>query len=109
MKSFLGELKRRNVVRVAILYAVVGWLVVQVATTIVPLLGIPVWGGSLVLLLVLLGFPIALVFAWAYELTPDGIKRTHEVERDESITPLTGRRIDFLIIGVLAAALLFVA
>jgi TolB-like protein/Tfp pilus assembly protein PilF len=106
--SFLGELKRRNVVRVAILYAVVGWLVLQIADLAMPALGIPAWGLSLAVVLVVLGFPIALVLAWAFELTPGGIKRTHEVEHHESITHLTGRRIDFLIIGVLAAALLFV-
>lgn len=108
MNSFLGELKRRNVVRVAILYAVVGWLVLQIADLAMPRLGIPSWGVSLVMMLVVLGFPLALVFAWAFELTPEGIKRTHEVEHHESITHLTGRKLDFVIIGVLAAALLYV-
>jgi TolB-like protein/Tfp pilus assembly protein PilF len=108
VKSFLGELKRRNVVRVAILYAVVGWLVLQVADLVMPRLGIPAWGVPLVILLVVLGFPLALVLAWAFEVTPEGIKRTHEVEHHESITHLTGRKLDFLIIGVLAAALLYV-
>ena len=108
MPSFFEELKRRNVVRVAILYAIVGWLILQVATSVMPALGIPPWGVSLVVILVIVGFPIALMLAWAYELTPEGIKRTHEVEHHESITPLTGRKLDFLIIGVLAAALVFV-
>jgi TolB-like protein/Flp pilus assembly protein TadD len=108
VNSFLEELKRRNVVRVAILYAVIGWLVLQVADLAMPRLGIPPWGVSLVIMLVVLGFPLALVLAWAFELTPEGIKRTHEVEHHESITHLTGRKLDFLIIGVLAAALLFV-
>lgn len=108
MSSFLGELKRRNVVRVAVLYAVVGWLVLQIADLAMPRLGIPPWGVSLVIMLVVLGFPLALVLAWAYELTPEGIKRTHEVEHHESITHLTGRKLDFLIIGVLVAALLSV-
>lgn len=108
MNVFLRELKRRNVVRVAILYAVVGWLVLQIADLAMPRLGIPSWGVSLVIMLVVLGFPLALVLAWAYELTPEGIKRTHEVEDHESITHLTGRKLDFLIIGLLAAALLYV-
>lgn len=108
MKTFFGELRRRNVVRVGILYAIVGWLVLQVADLAMPRLGIPAWGVTLVLLLVALGLPIALVFAWAFELTPEGIKRTHEVEHHESITHLTGRKLDFFIIGVLAAALLYV-
>ncbi len=89
----------------AILYAVVGWLVLQIADLAMPRLGIPPWGVSFVIMLVVLGFPLALVLAWAFELTPEGIKRTHEVEHHESITHLTGRKIDFLIIGVLAAAL----
>jgi len=105
---FIRELRRRNVVRVAILYAIVGWLVLQVADLAMPRLGIPPWGVSLVIMLVVLGFPLALVLAWAFEVTPEGIKRTHEVEHHESITHLTGRKLDFLIIGVLAAALLFV-
>ena len=88
MPSFFEELKRRNVVRVAILYAIVGWLILQVATSVMPALGIPPWGVSLVVILVIVGFPIALILAWAYELTPQGIKRTHEVEHHESITPL---------------------
>jgi TolB-like protein/Flp pilus assembly protein TadD len=105
---FIRELRRRNVVRVAILYAIVGWLVLQVADLAMPRLGIPPWGVSLAIMLVVLGFPLALVLAWAFEVTPEGIKRTHEVEHHESITHLTGRKLDFLIIGVLAAALLFV-
>jgi TolB-like protein/Flp pilus assembly protein TadD len=108
MPSFFGELKRRNVVRVAILYAIVGWLVLQIAALVIPALKIPDWGVSLVVVLVVLGFPVALVLAWAYELTPDGIRPTQEVEHHESITHLTGRKLDFLIIGVLAAALAFV-
>ncbi len=108
MNFFIRELRRRNVVRVAILYAIVGWLVLQVADLAMPRLGIPPWGVSLVIMLVVLGFPLALVLAWAFEVTPEGIKRTHEVEHHESITHLTGRKLDFLIIGVLAAALLFV-
>ncbi len=109
MTSFLAELKRRNVVRVAILYTIVGWLVLQIADLVIPALGIPPWGLSLAVVLVALGLPIALVLAWAFEVTPEGIKRTHEVEHHESITYLTGRKLDFVIIGVLAAALLYVA
>jgi TolB-like protein/tetratricopeptide (TPR) repeat protein len=81
MKSgnFFGELKRRNVYKVAVAYAIVGWLLVQVATQVFPFLEIPNWVVRLVIVLVAIGFPIALVIAWAFELTPEGIKRTEDV------------------------------
>ncbi len=104
MASVWGELKRRNVVRVALAYAVVSWLLLQLADVLIPLLGLPDWAGKLVFLLLAIGFPLALFFAWAYELTPEGLKREHEVDRSQSITSRTGRRIDFLIIGVLVIA-----
>ena len=104
MTSFWGELKRRNVVRVALAYGVVTWLLLQLADVLIPLLGLPDWAGKLVFLLLAIGFPLALFFAWAYELTPEGLRREHEVDRSQSITSRTGRRIDFLIIGVLVIA-----
>ena len=78
--SFFAELKRRNVYKVAIAYAVVGWLLVQVATQVFPFLEIPNWAIRLIILLVATGFPIALVIAWAFELTPQGLKRTEDVD-----------------------------
>ena len=75
-KGFFGELKRRNVYKVAVAYAIVGWLVVQIATQVFPFLEIPNWVVRLVIALVMIGFPIALVIAWAFEATPEGIKRT---------------------------------
>jgi TolB-like protein/cytochrome c-type biogenesis protein CcmH/NrfG len=78
--SFFSELKRRNVYKVAVAYAVVGWLVVQVATQVFPFLEIPNWIVRVVIALVAIGFPIALVIAWAFELTPQGLKRTEEVD-----------------------------
>jgi len=78
--SFFSELKRRNVYKVAIAYAVVGWLLVQVATQVFPFLEIPNWAIRLIILLVAIGFPIALVIAWAFELTPEGLKRTEDVQ-----------------------------
>jgi TolB-like protein len=78
--SFFAELKRRNVYKVAIAYAVVGWLLVQVATQVFPFLEIPNWAIRLIILLVAIGFPIALVIAWAFELTPQGLKRTEDVD-----------------------------
>ncbi len=79
-KSFFGELKRRNVYKIAVAYAVVGWLVVQVATQVFPFFEIPNWGVRLVVLATIVGFPIALVIAWAFEATPEGIKRTEDVD-----------------------------
>ncbi|HET9366748.1 MAG TPA: hypothetical protein VFO22_01675 [Candidatus Udaeobacter sp.] len=78
--SFFAEMKRRNVYKVAIAYAVVGWLLVQVATQVFPFLEIPNWAIRLIILLVAIGFPIALVIAWAFELTPEGLKRTEDVD-----------------------------
>jgi len=75
-KGFFGELKRRNVYKVAVAYGVVAWLLIQVATQVFPFFEIPNWAVRLVVLLVLLGFPVALVLAWAFELTPEGLKRT---------------------------------
>src|SRR5438874_7280752 len=79
-KAFFGELKRRNVYKVAVAYAIVGWLFVQVATQVFPFLKIPNWVVRLVIALVIIGFPIALVIAWAFEATPEGIKRTEDVD-----------------------------
>jgi len=79
-KNFFGELKRRNVYKVAVAYAIVGWLLVQIATQVFPFLEIPNWVVRLVIVLVAIGFPIALVIAWAFELTPGGIKHTEDVD-----------------------------
>ena len=103
-RNFFAELKRRNVYKVAVAYAIVGWLLIQIATQTFPFFEIPSWSVRLVVLLVALGFPAAVVLAWAYELTPEGIKRTDEVRPGESITRGTGRKLDFLIIGVLVTA-----
>src|SRR5207249_9502515 len=75
-RNFFVELKRRNVYKVAVAYAVVGWLLIQVATQVFPFFEIPNWGVRLMVLLVIIGFPIAVVIAWAFESTPKGIKRT---------------------------------
>src|SRR2546430_1739705 len=81
--SFFAELKRRNVYKVAVGYAVIGWLLIQVATQVFPFFEIPSWAVRLVVLLIIVGFPIALVIAWAFELTPEGIKRTEDVDLTE--------------------------
>jgi TolB-like protein len=105
--SIFKELKRRNVIRVAIAYIFAAWLLLQVADVVINNIGAPGWVFQAILLLVALGFPFALIFAWAFELTPEGIKREHEVDRSESITHVTGRKFDFAIIGLLAIAVVF--
>jgi len=75
-KNFFAELKRRNVYKVAIAYAVVAWLLIQIATQVFPFFEIPNWAVRLIVLLIVVGFPVALVIAWAFELTPEGLKRT---------------------------------
>src|ERR1700741_2927279 len=79
-RNFLAELKRRNVYKVAAAYAVIGWLLVQVATQVFPFFDIPNWAVRLVVLAIVIGFPIALLIAWAFELTPQGLKRTEDVD-----------------------------
>ena len=107
--SLFQELKRRNVFRVSIAYAIVAWLILQILDVVVPILEIPDWVGKAVLLVVALGFPIVLVFAWAFELTPEGLKFERDVDRSQSITPTTGRKLDFMIIGVLVIGLVLFA
>lgn len=102
MASFLGELKRRNVVKVAVAYAIVAWLVIQIAATVFPVLQIPDWAVAFVTMLLLLGFPIALTLSWAYELTPDGVVRTDPV--NESSQPRS-RRLAVALVASLILAL----
>ena len=102
--SFFTELKRRNVFRVALLYLVASWLIIQVADTGVSLLGLPEWTGRLVFLLLLIGLPLVVVFSWAYEITPEGLKREKEVERDVSITHETARKLNTAVIVLLLLA-----
>ena len=106
--NFFAELKRRNVYKVAVAYAVVGWLVMQVAATVVPALHLPDIITSAVVVLTLLGFPIALVIAWAFEMTPEGMKRTENVSPNDVIPQWSGRKFAAMIVSIalLAAALL---
>ncbi|MEY2506653.1 MAG: hypothetical protein QOH01_982 [Verrucomicrobiota bacterium] len=107
--NFFAELKRRNVYKVAVAYAVAAWLLIQVATQVFPFFEIPNWAVRLVVVLLALGFPVALILAWAFEITPEGIKRESEIEADESITQHTGRRIIAITIALaVVAAGLFV-
>ncbi len=89
--SFIAELKRRNVIRVAVFYIVAAWLIIQVADILLEAMAVPDWGMRLILIIVLLGFPVALTFSWIFELTPEGVKREKDVDRSTSVTPDTGR------------------
>jgi TolB-like protein/Flp pilus assembly protein TadD len=104
MKNFFAELKRRNVYKVAVAYAVAAWLLVQVATQVFPFFEIPNWSVRLVVLALILGFPIALVMAWAFEITPEGIKREEDVAPNESISRQTGRKIVGITIALAVVA-----
>ncbi len=100
-RNFFAELKRRNVYKVAIAYAVVAWLLLQAASILFPTFEAPPWTMKVFVALIALGFPIALVLAWAFELTPEGIKRAEDVDVSKSITRKSGRKLDFFIIAVL--------
>jgi TolB-like protein/Tfp pilus assembly protein PilF len=102
-----GELNRRNVVKVAAAYAIVGWLLIEVASTVLPTFEAPQWVVQTITFIIILGFPLALILAWAFELTPDGLKKEKDVDRSESITHNTGRKLDFIIITVLVLALVY--
>src|SRR6266513_2553611 len=87
-KNFFAELKRRNVYKVAVAYAVVAWLTIQAASIFLPAFNAPQWAMQIVILILVVGFPIALAFSWAFEITPEGIVRESEVQANESIAVL---------------------
>lgn len=103
--SLIKELKRRNVIKVAIAYAVSVWILLQLTDVLTQILGLPEWAPKLILLMLVVGFVPALIIAWAFELTPDGIKLERDVSREESITPKTGRKLDYVIIVSLGLSL----
>ena len=98
--SFFAEIKRRNVIRVAIAYLVFGWVVMQVLDVVGPVLSLPSGGPRIVLVLLALGFVAAVIFSWVYELTPDGLRRDAEVDRSQSVTHLTARKLDIAVIAL---------
>ena len=104
-RNLFTELKRRNVLRMAGLYLVGAWLVVQVAGTVLPMFGAPEWLPRTIVVLLAIGFVPAVIFSWVFELTPQGLKREDDVAPNQSITPQTGRRMDRMIIVVLVLAL----
>jgi len=105
--SFFNELKRRNVFRVGIAYAIAAWVLLQVVDLVLENISAPDWVMKVFLLVVVVGFPVAVIIAWAYELTPEGVKREQNVDRSQSVTRATGRKLDRIIIGFLALAVVF--
>jgi TolB-like protein/Tfp pilus assembly protein PilF len=103
--SLFAELKRRNVIKVAVAYIVTSWLVAQVAQLAAESFGAPDWVMKMFITLLALGFPFAIIFAWAFEMTPDGIKKEKDVDRSQSITRVTGQKLNHTIIGLLVLAL----
>jgi TolB-like protein/tetratricopeptide (TPR) repeat protein len=108
-RSLFAELKRRNVFRAGIAYLALGWVVVQVTSTVVPALNLPPAVVPIVTWIGVVGFPFLIVFSWVYELTPEGLKRESEVDRSDSITHVTARRLDYITIGLLVLAIGFSA
>ena len=104
-RNFFSELKRRNVVRMAGLYLIGAWLLVQVAGTVLPMFGAPDWLPRSIVILLAIGFIPALIFSWVFELTPEGLKRDEDVRPEQSIAPQTARRMNHMIIAVLVLAL----
>ncbi len=106
--SLFNELKRRNVIRVAAAYLIIGWLLAQVSTTLEAALNLPPWFDTLIVTVMLIGFPIALIIAWVYELTPDGIKKEKDIKGDDSIVLHTGKKLDYItIVAAIAVAGMF--
>ncbi|NNL96494.1 MAG: adenylyl cyclase, partial [Xanthomonadales bacterium] len=103
--SLFEELKRRNVFRVGIAYLITAWLLMQVVDLVLENINAPDWIMQVFMLALAVGFPITLLVAWAFELTPEGLKKEKEVDRTQSITQHTGRKLDRAIIGVLVVAL----
>jgi len=109
LTSFLAELRRRNVFRVAAAYLVVGWLLIQISALLEASLGLPVWFDAVVIGFLAVCFPIAVLLAWAFEMTPDGMKLTAAVPDGQSIAQTTGRKLDFAIVAALALMIAFIA
>jgi len=103
--SFLNELKRRNVFKVGIAYAVTTWILLQITDVVADIMMLPEWASKLILLMLVIGFLPALILAWAFELTPEGVKLERDVVRKDSITPKTGRKLDYIIIVSLGLSL----
>ena len=107
LNGFLSELKRRNVIRMAGLYLVAAWLLTQVSATVLPLFHAPDWMPQSVVIALAIGFIPAMIFAWVFELTPDGLKRDSEIPEEQSIAPQTARKMNRLIVALLILAVVY--
>ncbi|MCH7822582.1 MAG: tetratricopeptide repeat protein [Proteobacteria bacterium] len=105
MSSIFQELKRRNVFRVGVTYIVIAWLIIQVIETVSDPLSLPEWTEAFFIVALLAGLPLVLLFSWAFEITPDGLKKTEDVDADESVTATTGKKLNYTIIAVLVLSL----
>ncbi len=105
--SFIAELKRRNVIRVALAYLLIAWVLLQAADFALDLIDAPNWVIQVLFMLAALGLPAVMVFSWVFEMTPEGLKREHEVDRTQSITPQTGQKLNRVIIGALTLAVAY--
>ena len=103
--TFFSELKRRNVFRVALLYFIASWLLLQGADVGISLLDLPLWSGKFIFLLLTVGFPLVLIFSWVYELTPDGLKKESQIDRSQSIVHRTANKLNAAVILLLLLAL----
>jgi len=105
--SFFNELKRRNVFKVAAAYIIVGWLIMQAGEVMSPALHLPEWVNSTLAFFLILGFPVAMIFAWAFEMTPEGLKKEKDIDRSQSLARATGHKLNYTIITLLAIALVY--
>src|SRR5438128_2599510 len=109
MNGFFAELKRRNVYKVAVAYAIVAWLLIQCASILFPTFEAPAWVMKVFTTAVILGFPVALILAWAFEITPEGIKRAEDVLPGQSIAKHTGRKLVWLTMTLAGMAVALLA
>lgn len=105
--ALLGELRRRNIFKVSLAYVIVSWLIIQVADVILPIFKAPDWAMQILVLFLILTFPIAVLLAWAFELTPEGLKSTSDVDKTQSITVHTGRKLNHIVTALLGVAIVF--
>ena len=108
-KQYYSELKRRNVIKSALAYLVVAWVITQILTTVLPTFDAPAYIAKTIIVILVVGFPLWLIFSWVYEITPEGIKKTTNINPDESITPETNNRLNKIIIGALGVAIVLLA
>ena len=105
--SFINELKRRNVIRVGIAYAVIAWLIMQFSDVVLNNIEAPHWVFQVIMLMLGIGFPLVLIFAWAFEMTPEGLKKEKDVDRSQSITPHTAKKLNSTILVLMALAITY--